>query len=1024
MSHKIIVRSLVAALISGLLAWPSDAQIKRPRRPAPKTDVFTIKGEPAKAPPPPPAKSAEPESYGFTIENWKAVITVNKDGSSVATTEVSERLETKAALNSFGKFRVEFNSDMSDLSVAEAYYVKPDGTKKDFSPNAFVVKLTPQAEAAPSFSSLKMMQVDLGEAEPGDLIHYKTIKTDKKNYFDGKFDDFFVFENIVNWRSAEIELSAPADYPLQVQAVDLTGGKLPDTEDGRAHWHWSLKDKKAIEPGEIFNDQIGSGPKLAVSGFKDYAELGSAYWAEAEKKAVVTPEVQRLADEITRDAKTPEQQAYDIYQWVNKNIRYLSIVLDRGGWVPHSTTEILANRYGDCKDYSTILNALLKAKNIESYPVLIRSDFTNWFPSVAVPAFFNHAILYIPSLDLFADATNENTRLGLIPQTIVGKKAFLAGTKVGVIQVPSDRPDDNQMLSTVNLTVTANGDVKAVSKNSYVGRTEILFRPIFSSSDVRSSSEFFVAAMLHYFGQDGTGKILRIADPFKVNEPFEIELEVSLNNYTDLRPSGTFTIPMALNLNNPLSLEALVRSEKRQTDFNFGATRIREDYLVAFPAGVTPQASESFEYSNDVGVYSKKFLLENGNVRVIRELVIKKDVISAAQYPLLRELIKKLVANYIAEIKYVSTVTPRPSRSVAAAAPTVKSLFSPFDRIPGFAGAKPLSARQAAALEASLQKNPDDKNAHRDLLFYYAGYHTKDTPLRIRSRVRHYIWFVEHFPESTELQLIGTPGLDNTASSPEYKAVWPAWLAAVAKDKLNSTVRLNAYKFANHFNTDDGEQLLAEGMRLDPENYQFPFTLSERYSKKFDPAKPEPDAERSARVKKELEYGRVALDLLKKERSSERDRVRMNLLQDLAKAAFDADELESAKKLATELILDFGQNDYSSNYDSAAHIGNIVLGRVALKENNVAKAGEYLLIAIKAPLRKEDSWLPDIDTDLARDLLKAGQKDVVLEYLKLCEGLSNLRREKDLFADTIKALKRWQDQIKAGQAPSWDIYKP
>ena len=72
---------------------------------------------------------------------------------------------------------------------------------------------------------------------------------------------------------------------------------------------------------------------------------------------------------------------------------WLYLVLDKGGWIPHSTTEILANRYGDCKDYSTIIYALLKAKDIESYPVLIRAEMGDWFPEVATPDYFNHAIL-------------------------------------------------------------------------------------------------------------------------------------------------------------------------------------------------------------------------------------------------------------------------------------------------------------------------------------------------------------------------------------------------------------------------------------------------------------------------------------------------------------------------------------------------------------------------------------------------------------------------------------------------------
>jgi transglutaminase-like putative cysteine protease len=171
----------------------------------------------------------------------------------------------------------------------------------------------------------------------------------------------------------------------------LEGGRLRD-ENSRARWQWRRENLKAfeIEPGMY--DFFNSSPRVAATSFKNFEEFGAAYWAETKKKAVVTPAVQALAEEITKDSTDPAAQASAIYEWVNKNIRYLSVILGKGGWIPHSTTEILANRYADCKDYATILHALLKAKGIESHPVLIRSELGNWFPDVAATDYFNHAV--------------------------------------------------------------------------------------------------------------------------------------------------------------------------------------------------------------------------------------------------------------------------------------------------------------------------------------------------------------------------------------------------------------------------------------------------------------------------------------------------------------------------------------------------------------------------------------------------------------------------------------------------------
>ena len=172
-----------------------------------------------------------------------------------------------------------------------------------------------------------------------------------------------------------------------------------------------------------------------------------------------------------------------------------------------------------------------------------------------------------------------------------------------------------------------------------------------------------------------------------------------------------------------------------------------------------------------------------------------------------------------------------------------------------------------------------------------------------------------------------------------------------------------------------------------------------------------------------LEKGEQALSQIKKERSRERDRDRKRLLVKLSKVGLELRNYGRTRAFATELVLDFGDDPDEFGYEEAAHRGNIVLGRIALAENDIAKAKEHLLIAIRAPLRSETAWLSGIDFELARELLAKGEKDAILEYIRLC--LSLREREKDLdYKSEINALKSWQEQIKTGKVPSLDFDKP
>jgi len=993
-----------------------------------------------------------PKTFGISVEKYVDNIEVRSDGSATQTWDALQRVRTAAAVNALKKFARPFNRDLEEMDATDLYILKADGTRVTLPQSAVQVRRTPQAEAAPLFSSMMILEINFDGLEIGDAIHYTVKLRTIKPFFGTHFDRIDILFSAFDWDLAEINLSAPKDFPLKIQAIDVDGGPISD-KDGKARWRWTRSNFRAPETEELMLDLISTSPRVAISNFKDYEELGAAYWSEAQKKAVLTPEIQKQADEITKDAKTPEQQAYAIYEWVNKNIRYLSIVLDRGGWIPHDASEILKNRYGDCKDYTTILNTLLRAKGIESYPVIIRADAGDWFPEVAVSSYFNHAILYIPSLNLFADATAANTRLGLIPQEIVGKKGFLAGTKNGIISTPGDKPDDNQLLSDITVEISPTGSLKAISKNTYFGRSEILFRPMFGS--ISSNSEPFVSLLLSYYGMVGKGKILNTGNPFKVGEPFVVDMEVDLDDYISFIPKGSFRLPTTLNLFNVFALEGLVKAENRKTPLMLGALRFEEKYKLAFPNGVSvgplPQSSN---FSNAIGDFRNELTTEGGKVNVFRELIIKKDLITGEEYPQLRELINKATASFSSEIKYQAASDLVRTQMKEVAKRPVPSAKSILEQVWLPVNEAPLTLRQVTELESKLIRSPDDLETRKRLIRYYCSYRTPETPSRKNARIRHRIWFIENHPEMGQSEVFGPLFYYSSLGGPEFDLSKAAWLRKVVSDKTNARVRLNAFDLISMKDRTTAERLLTDGIKLDSENYEFPLRLSQLFHGIQDEPNEEAEAQNTAvtkhadnvkaerlvsisssgrtdeqmnmldRLTKEVEYGETALILLKKERSSEFNQKRRALLQDLTQSAFDLGKYALAKSLSTELILDFGNDSDEVGYETATHIGNIVLGRIALKENDKSKAAEYLLIAIRAPLRKERNWLTRIDTTLAKELFAAGEKDAVLEYLKLCGSLWNLKNQKKLYEAAANALELWQQQLKQGITPTFDFMKP
>ena len=142
--------------------------------------------------------------------------------------------------------------------------------------------------------------------------------------------------------------------------------------------------------------------------------------------------------------------------------------------------------------------------------------------------------------------------------------------------------------------------------------------------------------------------------------------------------------------------------------------------------------------------------------------------------------------------------------------------------------------------------------------------------------------------------------------------------------------------------------------------------------------------------------------------------VRRRLLVYLAPAALSAGEAEKAAGYARELMA-LGDKLKSqpgfgpSNYGQSTHVGNLVLGRIALDAGDVVKAKEHLLAAGRVPGSPTlKSFGPDMR--LAKELIEKGERDAAVEYFDLCAKFWENQRG---------ILDQWKQVVRQGGVPNF-----
>jgi hypothetical protein len=132
-------------------------------------------------------------------------------------------------------------------------------------------------------------------------------------------------------------------------------------------------------------------------------------------------------------------------------------------------------------------------------------------------------------------------------------------------------------------------------------------------------------------------------------------------------------------------------------------------------------------------------------------------------------------------------------------------------------------------------------------------------------------------------------------------------------------------------------------------------------------------------------------------------------LNDAAKESFVVGHIDDARQFATELLRAAEDYPRDWNYGNAIHDGNMVLGRIALREGRVEDATHFLLAAGRTRGSPQlDSFGPNMS--LAKDMLEVGEREPVLEYFDLC------RRFWDLGG---KSLDNWAKEVRAGTVPDF-----
>ena len=194
---------------------------------------------------------------------------------------------------------------------------------------------------------------------------------------------------------------------------------------------------------------------------------------------------------IVAGCKDDYEKVAAIYQWVQKNIRYIAIENGIEGFKPQVASKVMDNKYGDCKGMANLLRSMLKCEGIDGRMVWLGTNDLPYDYSIPSLAVDNHAICaaILKTDTIYLDATCEYAAMKEYPSSIAGRPVLLENGYKGLLtHVPNIRPHDNLDSIHISMKITEKG-LEGTFKNILKGEDKITFLSYFDDdfSDVVES---------------------------------------------------------------------------------------------------------------------------------------------------------------------------------------------------------------------------------------------------------------------------------------------------------------------------------------------------------------------------------------------------------------------------------------------------------------------------------------------------------------------------------------------------------
>ncbi len=554
------------------------------------------------------------DPYIYLLDD--GVIRLEPDGRATRTYRQVVQILSQQGAERWGEQQFSYSAAHERLTVNWIRVLRPDGTVVSPKPTHEQESDALASLDAPVYSDVRILRATLGGVVPGVLVDYSYTVTTTHPVLPGDFFTTWSVTNAEPTLRSRFLLDVPASLTPRLVERNLTFARRTTVAHGRRVYEWATADVPKPPPAEPFaSDSNGVDQNVTVAAPESWETIARWYDSLARGRDSVGPALAESLAAVVRGAATARDSLRAVYQWVAQDFRYVSVALGLGGYQPRLPDQVLATKYGDCKDKATLFVALARRMGFRADPVLLSAEggVDSTLPSIAQ---FDHMIAVVrrPGGPRYLDLTADEVPYGELPPGEYGQFALVVhpdghGEEV---RLPLDSIGTNVAVDSLVGDLTATGAFAGRLTRLRSGRAALALRMELARPFTAEERGEIARGIASGLVEGAVGDSLQLFDGRDLTAVPRIS--VAIQSVQALRDAGADLSLLRLPL-GPLFSTARVADVTAHVPRRYpidaaavlGPVAFREVFAITLPAGWHAQLPAGVSDSSVYGVYHSTY---------------------------------------------------------------------------------------------------------------------------------------------------------------------------------------------------------------------------------------------------------------------------------------------------------------------------------------------------------------------------------------------------------------------------------